>query len=1037
MPHSNISCDKSSRYNIQINNSSVFCGTCVKKIVKHDAYITCQQCSLDFHIKCIDISDVEKCNIWFCDCCFSKTCNQELPFSDCFIDLNCKLQKGLKITHVNIQSITNKIDHVNLLLHNNNIDVLCLTETWLSDSIDDSELKINNYSFCRLDRLNDKSHGGILCYVKDGISFKQNTDLYVSDVEALWIEINLPKTKPIIVGTVYRAPSCTVDYLEKVDSIFQKCNSIYDDIYILGDFNLDISKKCNIRKISSLARNSNTEQLIKEYTRITEKSKSILDLIFVSRPEFVVSSGVHSLGLSDHSLIYVVRKHKQIKLPPRVIKSRCFKNFNEIDFINTIQNTDWNCCCIDNVNTALSKWQTLFNKACNQHAPYKEKKVKGYLPEWINGEFLQLSKDRDFYYAKAHKTNNQADWNMARSLRNKVNNMKYYLKKNYCNEAVTKNMHDSKKLWKTIKKIIPSKSSNVPSVVNSESGLTNSSNDTANEFNKYFTSIGNTLGRKFENNGNVKCPCNHLCCEQNCSTNKFTFLEVTPDFVYKHICNMANDKSPGFDEFNAKLLKIAAPFISDCLAYICNLSLSESVFPDDWKKAKVTPIYKSGEKTDVGNYRPISVLPIVSKIIERAVHDQLYKYLNDTGKLSTAQSGFRANHSTTTTLLDVQDYVLNNMDSGYTTGLIFLDLKKAFDVVNHDILIDKLSKYGINQKELLWFKSYLNNRSQAVHVNSTLSNFENINIGIPQGSILGPLLFIIFVNCLPYAVNCKIVMYADDTTLMCRAKNEVDLQAQLESSLHNVAKWLEANKLILNVDKTKLMVLGTKHMLSKFNNVNLVYNNNVIEKVNEFKYLGVKFDSNMSWSSHFDYLSGNISKRIGIIRRVKHFLPHHTLVMLSNALVIPHFDYASSVWCNFSLEYQNKLQVLQNSLARTILSADIRTPVNDMFNSLKWIKLSDRWRNHMLILVFKCLRNLSPTYLTSKFEFVHSNHAHATRNQVSNTLIVPKFNSNSGLRTFHVRATYIWNNLSPAIRTEMENMTLGQYKTNVLIMYNL
>jgi len=483
-----------------------------------------------------------------------------------------------------------------------------------------------------------------------------------------------------------------------------------------------------------------------------------------------------------------------------------------------------------------------------------------------------------------------------------------------------------------------------------------------------------------------------------------------------------------FDEFNVRMLKLAAPYIAESLAYICNLSLCKYDFPDDWKKAKVSPIFKSGDKNDVGNYRPISVLPITSKIIERAVHDQLYAHLSNEHLLSAAQSGFRINHSTATTLLDVQDYILKNMDDGYVTGIIFLDLKKAFDTVNHEILLSKLKAYGIGEIELSWFKSYLKNRNQAVKINSTLSDFQNVNIGIPQGSILGPLLFIIYVNCLPNCVDCKTVMYADDTTLMCKGKTKQDIQNKLESCLFNIAKWFKANELTLNVDKTKLMICGTKCQLEKFNDVNVFYNNNVIERVSEFKYLGVKFDCCMTWSNHVDYLCSSIAKRIGIIKRVKHFMPRHTLTMLSNALVIPLFDYGSTVWSNFSQESQLKLQVLHNNLARTILSADIRTHVDDMMAALEWIKLKDRWENHLLILVFKCLKNLSPAYLSSQFNFIHDYHNYATRNHSSNTLVVPKFKSNSGKRTFHVRSAYIWNNLPTTIRTEVNVLSLGQFK---------
>lgn len=312
-----------------------------------------------------------------------------------------------------------------------------------------------------------------------------------------------------------------------------------------------------------------------------------------------------------------------------------------------------------------------------------------------------------------------------------------------------------------------------------------------------------------------------------------------------------------------------------------------------------------------------------------------------------------------------------------------------------------------------------------------LSDFNNIDIGIPQGSILGPLLFIIFVNCLPNNLNCKTVMYADDTSLMCKGKTAAELQTQLESCLHNVANWFHANKLTLNVDKTKFMVFGTSNMLEKFDDVNVMYNGNVMEKVQEFKYLGIKFDSKLSWSAHTEYLCTQVSKRIGVIRRIKYFLPHQTVVLLSNSLVMPHFDYGCIVWSNFNLELHKRLQVLHNQLARTILSADIRTSINDLMNSLNWVKLHDRWENHLLLLVFKCLKNISPSYLSHQLNFVHSSHTYSTRNSTTNCLTVPKCNTNSGLRMFHVRAANTWNNVSPEIRTNFDNMSIRQFKTNL------
>lgn len=1004
----------------------------MKKLVTNDVYLTCKHCSLDYHVTCINVNEIDNSNDWLCRLCFIKICNDELPLGDPFVDLHCKLRKGLRIAHVNIRSLINKVDHLNVFLKNNDIHVLGISESWLSENIDDSEIHIDGYNSFRLDRqTTNDSHGGVLCYVKENLSCKHIIDFHDDDVETLFIEINLPHTKPILVGNVYRPPDASSMYLEKLDDIFQKCNNRYDEVYILGDFNVDISRKCNAKKISNVANNSSMHQLINDYTRITNTSRTIIDLVFVSKLDNVITSGSHVLGLSDHNLVFVVRKSKQIKVPPRTINSRCFKQFNDNDFVQTVKNINWSQIHdIEDVNHALETWQSLFIDACDRHAPFKEKRIKGHcLPQWINSDFLKLTKDRDYYFNKAHKTNSPEDWNMAKCLRNKCNNLRNKLKKNYCNDAIVNNVHDSKTLWKTIKKIIPSSSkSNVLPNVNSTDDV--NFKCTADKFNKYFTSIGNELGKKFDNDVNVRCTCNSVCSDQ-CNS-KFQFQDISSKFVLNQIYSMQNDKSTGLDQFNVKLLKLAAPYISNSLAFICNLSLRNGTFPDLWKKAKVTPIYKSGDKSDVGNYRPISVLPILSKIIERAIHDQLYSYLTNEGLLSDAQSGFRANHSTTTTLIDVEDYILKNMDEGFATGIIFIDLKKAFDTVNHSILLKKLENYGVTENEHKWFQSYLSNRSQTVGINSSLSDFDNVSIGIPQGSILGPLLFTIFVNCLPSNLDCKTVMYADDTSLMCKGKSDIDIQNKLELCLHHIANWFKANKLTLNVDKTKLMIVGTNHMLDKLNNINVKYDGNDIERVEEFKYLGVKFDSKLSWSAHVDYLCKNVSKRIGIIRRVKYFLPRQTVLLLSNALVMPHFDYGSTVWNNCTAEHHKRLQVLHNQLARTILSADIRTPTNDLMNSLNWVKLNNRWNNQLLVLLFKCLKNLSPCYLSSQFNFVYMNHNYSTRHSVWNSLTVPKCNSNSGQRTFHVRAANAWNGISPQIRSQLGNLSVRQFKNQLM-----
>ncbi len=308
------------------------------------------------------------------------------------------------------------------------------------------------------------------------------------------------------------------------------------------------------------------------------QGKSTIDLAFVTKPDKCFSSGVHSLGLSDHNLIYITRKNKRFKSAPRIIKSRSFKNFNNDNYINSLKKVNWdqvtNCTDVDK---AWMIWKHLFNETCNLHAPIKHKRVSTSLPEWINGDYIRLTKDRDYYYAKAHKTNDKKDWCMAKTLRNKVNNLSRSLKRNYCTDAINNNKNDSKKLWDTIKKLIPkAKSTSSVQSVKASNGLTKCDKDTANQFNDYFTSIGSTLGDKFDNIASGDMDNN------GCNLNStFNFNMITPEFVFDEICKFCNNKSSGLDEINVKLLKLAAPIVCKSLAYICNLSLSTSVFPSD------------------------------------------------------------------------------------------------------------------------------------------------------------------------------------------------------------------------------------------------------------------------------------------------------------------------------------------------------------------------------------------------------------------------------------------------------------------------
>ena len=297
------------------------------------------------------------------------------------------------------------------------------------------------------------------------------------------------------------------------------------------------------------------------------------------------------------------------------------------------------------------------------------------------------------------------------------------------------------------------------------------------------------------------------------------------------------------------------------MTYIINRSLTTGLFPNDWKVAKVTPIYKDDIKTNPNNYRPISLLPIVSKLIERIVFNQLYAFLTRHDLLADAQSGFRPCHSTLTALLDITNDWFSNMDNGLLNGVLFLDLKKAFDTVDYEILLKKLNFYGVDSISLKWFQSYLTDRKQRTYVNGSLSDYGSTVCGVSQGSIVGPLLFLIYINDLPASGLSSIPrLYADDTCLILTSHDPTDLQITLNNDLNKVQSWLEANKLSLNVKKTKYSIIATQYKVAHLDHQpDVRINGHSVDRVRTHRYLGVEIDDTLTWHSQIDQIVKKVS----------------------------------------------------------------------------------------------------------------------------------------------------------------------------------
>ena len=513
--------------------------------------------------------------------------------------------------------------------------------------------------------------------------------------------------------------------------------------------------------------------------------------------------------------------------------------------------------------------------------------------------------------------------------------------------------------------------------------------------------------------------------------NLFVFDEVDSDSVKKIIANLDTSKSTGVDEINVKLIKNAGDAIIPSITQLINLSLSSGTYPDEWKHAKVLPLYKKGDINAIPNYRPISILPTLSKILEKLVHRQLYDHLVSNNVLSNTQFGFRPGHSTSSALGALTDTWVRAIDSGKIIGALFVDLKRAFDTVDSSIMLAKLHKIGLNNKTLLWFQSYLTNRKQQVSIRQTLSKERSLSIGVPQGSILGPLLFLIYIDDM---VNVfregKVIMYADDTTLYVTGTSIRELENKLQHEMNAIGTWISNNRLHLNTGKTKFMIIGSKQKLSTCSNnsIHITYDGVEINECASFKCLGIIIDKHLLWHEQVDFVCKKIFAGLAMLKRIRPFVENDTLKLLYICLIQSQMDYCCEIWGDRFNIHVDRITKLQKRAARLILRCNIYSPSKEMFSSLNWIPFRYRITYFRYIFVYKCCQGLSPDYYSNYFQELSRKHDQNTRQAARHDLVVPKCRTEYCKHSLYYLCPNLWNNLPVIIR---ELPSLVSFKFNL------
>ena len=746
-------------------------------------------------------------------------------------------------------------------------------------------------------------------YIRNDIDFQVREDLslfHEGEFETIFIETTGPGRHAII-GEIYRVPgSNEIVSIDRFESILSKIHTDNSDLIIGTDQNFDLLKIDVHEKTSDLLNIFFSFDLIPTITkptRITPTTATLIDNIYVRHDSPKIVSGIIPYNISDHFPVFCFTGHN-LSIPktrkPLIFKHRPISENKLIEIRNSLHLKDWSYLNDMEISEAYTDFIKTLNSTIDRYVPEEEVIIPAkhvIRDDWMTKGLMKSSYTVSKLYKKCSKKPKDDPAHQTYiQYRNMYNNLKRTAKKRYYEERFNQFKYDIKNTWKLLNKLIGQSKNRTPDAKTFKHNETNieAPCDIANAFCSYFTNIGPNLANNMttpDNNYN-----HYLRNKRRENPNSIFLFPTDANEIYKTIISLKPKKSSGYDNLNTKMLKNLEEELAFPLSLLINRSFSEGVVPDLLKIAKVIPVYKSKENDVLSNYRPISLLPSLSKVYEKVMYKRLYNFLETHNILYQSQYGFRKKHSTIHAVTEFVSNTTQALDNKQSTIAVFLDLSKAFDTIDHNILLTKLKFYGIRGIAHKWFTSYLSNTKQYVHYNTFNSDNMAITCGVPQGSVLGPLLFLIYVNDLAdNLLTSKGMLFADDTTLYQSNLKLNDLYSDMSLELYNLSDWFLANKLSLNIAKSNFILFSKKRNIgNSFNTIK--FGDVEIERKTVLKFLGMYIDENLTWAYHIKTCKCKIASSLYAINRIKHIIPESYLRTLYFSLVHPDLTYGLSLW---------------------------------------------------------------------------------------------------------------------------------------------
>ena len=849
--------------------------------------------------------------------------------------------------------------------------------------------------------------GGILVYLNSSLLHTRRPDLEIFCNESIWVEVKA-KNEMLLIGIFYSPTTADSQFFNSLNLNIEKAFEISKNLILVGDLNEDLLNP-NYHNLKDLILVNSMKNVITEPTR----QHAILDPIIIPEDFPFLDSG--TIGVPDH-----ISDHKvtYINLPFHY-DTECaynrlvwlYKKANFALLKQNISNYDWNCLTEGTLNDACNKFNDVFLSFVRSSIPSKNVLIRPDDKPWYDSEIRKVSRKRDRLKRKFNKTGNQNFLTRYKFLRNKVNNLKKHAKERFYNnlELSISEFHsnDKKQFWKIDRHFVKSNNNSSPIPPLNSFSVTGQDNycfsleEKADLLNRYFTSISTV------NDDNASLPAFEYKCQ-----NRLSRIVCTSNEIEILVGLLNPNKATGPDEISNKMLKAVAKEISIPLNILFNRSFMEGKFSDIWKISNVIPLPKKGDSSDPSNFRPVSLLSNISKIQERIVFKHIYNFLMENDLLYKYQSGFLPNHSTTYQLIDIYHHICQTYDNNQFSCMVFCDVSKAFDRVWHKGLIFKLKQLGLEGELLQWVSDYLSDRKQKVVIRNCSSSLRSVNAGVPQGSVLGPLLFLVYINDISESLLSLTRLFADDSSLFYSATNINDIEGIINHDLRILVRW--AAKWLINFNPLKTeAILFTLRLLEHLPNI--TFDGTPIRFVEEHKHLGLTLSSNGQWHSHIDNIITSASKVLGIMRKLKFSFSRTALNQIFLSYILPILEYSCIVWDGCTTQNTNSLQRIQNEAARLVTGLTRSVSLENLYRECGWVSLEERRKQQKLILMYKSVNGIVPPYISDIIPpLVRETTDYPLRNQ--NNIAVPFCRTEISRKSCIPSSITLWNALDEETR---------------------